>query len=113
MASRSLTSSTADFLPRNGAAVSYDDMRAVDLLLSLPEVDPHRIGCIGLSGGGSRSTYLAGRDARIRAAVIVAWMTTLPTTLDLCHKPGHKTAFWQSEGVLNCRKLLKGLVRPG
>ena len=68
------------------AIVSHDDMRALDLLSSLPEVDPHRIGCVGLSGGGFRSTYLAGRDARIRAAVIVAWMTTLPTTLDLADK---------------------------
>ena len=66
--------------------VSHDDVRAVDLLLSLSEVDPRRIGCIGLSGGGFRATYLAGRDARIRAAVIVAWMTTLPTTLDLAEK---------------------------
>lgn len=66
--------------------VSYDDMRAVELLLSLPEVDPQRIGCIGLSGGGFRATYLAGRDARIRAAVIAAWMTTLPTTLNLADK---------------------------
>jgi dienelactone hydrolase len=66
--------------------VSYDDMRAVDLLVSLPEVDSRRIGCIGLSGGGFRSTYLAGRDARIRAGVIVAWMNTLPTTLDLAEK---------------------------
>jgi len=66
--------------------VSYDDMRAVDLLVSLPEVDSRRIGCIGLSGGGFRSTYLAGRDARIHAGVIVAWMTTLPTTLDLAEK---------------------------
>jgi dienelactone hydrolase len=66
--------------------VSHDDMRAVDLLVSLPEVDSRRIGCIGLSGGGFRSTYLAGRDARIRAGVIVAWMNTLPTTLDLAEK---------------------------
>jgi len=66
--------------------VSYDDIRAVDVLVSLPEVDSRRIGCIGLSGGGFRSTYLAGRDARIRAGVIVAWMTTLPTTLDLAEK---------------------------
>src|SRR5438046_814329 len=58
--------------------VSYDDMRAVDVLVSLPEVDSRRIGCIGLSGGGFRSTYLAGRDARIRAGVLGAWMTTLP-----------------------------------
>jgi dienelactone hydrolase len=84
---------TADLITLLGYAglnwlgiVSYDDMRAVDLLVSLPEVDPQRLGCIGLSGGGFRSTYLAGRDARIRAAAIVAWMTALPTNLDLAEK---------------------------
>jgi dienelactone hydrolase len=63
--------------------VSYDDRRAVDVLASLPEVDPKRIGCLGLSGGGYRSTYLTGLEPRIRAAVIVGWMTALATTLDI------------------------------
>ncbi|MFN7992851.1 MAG: hypothetical protein U0Q18_04585 [Bryobacteraceae bacterium] len=63
--------------------VNYDDRRSVDLLASLPEVDRARMGCVGLSGGGFRSTYLAGMDSRIRAAVIVGWMTSLPTTLDI------------------------------
>lgn len=62
--------------------VSFDDRRAVDLLTSLPEVDPARIGCLGLSGGGFRSTYLAGTDSRIRAAVITGWMVSLPTVMD-------------------------------
>lgn len=63
--------------------VNHDDRRAVDLLASLPFVDPDRIGCLGLSGGGYRSTYLAGMEPRIRAAVITGWMTSLPTTLDI------------------------------
>lgn len=58
--------------------VNRDDRRSVDLLASLPFVDPKRIGCVGLSGGGFRSTYLAGMDSRIRAAVITGWMSTLP-----------------------------------
>ena len=63
--------------------VAYDDRRSVDLLASLPEVDASRIGCLGLSGGGYRSTYLTGLDSRIRASVITGWMTSLPTTLDI------------------------------
>jgi dienelactone hydrolase len=65
--------------------MNYDDRRSVDLLVSIPEVDPHRIGCVGLSIGGVRSTYLAGMDSRIRAAIITGWMTALPTTLDITH----------------------------
>lgn len=63
--------------------VVHDDRRSLDLLASLPEVDPKRLGCLGLSGGGYRSTYLTGMDSRVRASVITGWMTSLPTTLDL------------------------------
>jgi dienelactone hydrolase len=54
----------------------WDDSRCVDYLLSRPEIDPGRIGCTGLSGGGWRTNMLAALDARIRASVSVGWMTT-------------------------------------
>ena len=54
----------------------WDDSRCVDYLLSRPEVDPERIGCTGLSGGGWRTNLLAALDPRIRASVSVGWMTT-------------------------------------
>ncbi|MEK7404129.1 MAG: dienelactone hydrolase family protein [Acidobacteriota bacterium] len=65
--------------------VSHDDRRAVDVLSSLAEVDAKRIGCVGLSGGGYRATYLTGMEPRIRASVITGWMTSLPTTLDIAY----------------------------
>ncbi|MBM3457038.1 MAG: hypothetical protein FJX77_00680, partial [Armatimonadetes bacterium] len=37
----------------------WDDVRTVDYLLSRPDVDPARIGCVGLSVGGLRSCHLA------------------------------------------------------
>ena len=63
--------------------VAHDDRRAVDALASLAEVDASRLGCAGLSGGGYRATYLTGLEPRLKAAVIVGWMTSLPTTWDL------------------------------
>ena len=39
-------------------------------------MDPDRIGCCGLSVGGFRSAHLAGLDARIKAAVVVGWMSS-------------------------------------
>lgn len=53
-----------------------DDIRTVDYLLTRPDVDPDRIGCCGLSVGGFRSAHLAGLDARIKAAVVVGWMSS-------------------------------------
>jgi dienelactone hydrolase len=59
----------------------WDDVRTVDYLLTRPEVDPRRIGCVGLSLGGVRSAHLAALDDRIKAAVVVGWMTSFPPQL--------------------------------
>ncbi len=59
------------------AGVNYgDDSRCIDYLLSRKEVDPERIGCTGLSGGGWRTNILTALEPRIKAAVSVGWMTT-------------------------------------
>ncbi|HID21202.1 MAG TPA: hypothetical protein EYP14_02225, partial [Planctomycetaceae bacterium] len=55
---------------------TYEDQRALDYLCSRPEVDPQRIGCCGLSGGGLRTVYLAGLDDRVACASCVGMMTT-------------------------------------
>jgi len=44
-------------------------MRAVDVLQSLPEVDPNRIGSIGHSLGGHNTLFVAAFDRRIKAMV--------------------------------------------
>lgn len=56
--------------------VFWDDIRTVDYLSGLPEVDPKRIGCLGVSMGGYRSLYLAALDPRIRAACVAGFMST-------------------------------------
>ncbi len=56
--------------------VAWDDIRTVDYLLSRPEIDRTRIGCVGVSMGGWRSLLLAGLDSRIRAGVVVGFMST-------------------------------------
>ncbi len=57
--------------------VCWDDMRTVDYLASRPEVDPERIGCLGISMGGYRSLYLAALDERIKAACVTGFMSTV------------------------------------
>ncbi len=61
--------------------VSWDDMRTVDYLITRPEVDPDRIGCIGVSFGGWRSLFLAGLDERISAACVSGFMSTVKPML--------------------------------
>ncbi len=63
-----------------------EDQRALDYLCSRDDVDPARVGCAGLSGGGLRTVYLAGLDQRIRCACCVGMMTTWRDyLLNKCH----------------------------
>jgi dienelactone hydrolase len=47
----------------------WNNMRGVDLLRSLPEVDPDRVGAIGHSLGGHNALYTAAFDERIKVTV--------------------------------------------
>jgi dienelactone hydrolase len=47
----------------------WDNMRAIDLLESLEQVDAQRIGCIGHSLGGHNTMFTAVFDTRIKALV--------------------------------------------
>ncbi|MEA4903650.1 MAG: acetylxylan esterase [Petrimonas sp.] len=53
-----------------------DNMRAVDLLSSLPFVDNENIGATGASGGGNQVMWLAAADERIKAVVPVVSVGT-------------------------------------
>jgi dienelactone hydrolase len=55
-----------------------DGLRAIDYLTKRPEVDPNRIGCVGNSGGGTLTAYIAALDPRVTAAAICCYITTLP-----------------------------------
>jgi len=53
-----------------------EDQCALDVLCARKDVDPKRVGCGGLSGGGLRTVFLAGLDPRIQVAVCVGFMST-------------------------------------
>jgi dienelactone hydrolase len=55
--------------------IAHDDRTSVGYLLTRPEVDPERIGCLGLSMGGTRTDWLFGLDPRVKAAVSAGWGT--------------------------------------
>jgi cephalosporin-C deacetylase-like acetyl esterase len=57
-------------------------MRALDYLLSRPEVDPERVGCTGNSGGGTLTAYLAALDDRIKVAAPSCYITSWRSLLE-------------------------------
>lgn len=59
----------------------WNAIRALDLLVSRPEVDPERLGVTGTSGGGAQTWFIAAADPRVRAAAASAGATTLKAHL--------------------------------
>jgi dienelactone hydrolase len=57
--------------------VAWDDQRSVDYLISRPEVDRERVGCLGISMGGYRACLLGALDARVKAACVTGFMSAL------------------------------------
>ncbi len=61
---------------------TWDGMRAIDFLQSRPEIDPELIGCTGISGGGTMTSYLMALDLRIKAAAPGCYLTSFRRLLE-------------------------------
>jgi len=59
-----------------GAWRAWDGIRALDYLLTRPEVDPKQVGVTGCSGGGTMTTWLCGVDRRWAMAAPSCFVTT-------------------------------------
>ena len=83
---RILRGSTTEHTLLNGGAVLtgssvvawelHDNVRSLDYLVSRPDVDASRIGCMGNSGGGAQLMWFIGYDDRIKAAAPCSFITS-------------------------------------
>lgn len=60
----------------------WDSIRALDYLLSREDVDPERIGCTGVSGGGTNTAQYVPFDERVKAAMPTCYIAGFPALLD-------------------------------
>jgi Acetyl xylan esterase (AXE1) len=56
----------------------WDGIRALDYLLTRPDVDPKRINITGTSGGGFQTAHIAALDPRIKVAAPSCYISLLP-----------------------------------
>lgn len=61
---------------------AWDGIRALDYLLTRPEVDPEHIGVTGNSGGGTMTTWLCGVEQRWTMAAPSCFVTTMRRNLE-------------------------------
>ena len=61
---------------------AWDGIRALDYLLTRPEVDPRHVGVTGNSGGGTMTTWLCGVEQRWTMAAPSCFVTTFRRNLE-------------------------------
>jgi hypothetical protein len=54
----------------------WDVMRTIDWIEQRPELDSKRVGCTGISGGGTCTQFSAALDTRIKAAFVSGYLNT-------------------------------------
>jgi acetyl esterase/lipase len=59
----------------------YDSLRALDFLVQRPDVDPQRVGTLGISMGSTMAWWLAALDERVRVTVDICCLTDFHTLL--------------------------------
>jgi len=54
----------------------WDIMRAIDWIETRPDLDAQRVGCMGISGGGTCTQFSSALDTRIKAAFVSGYPNT-------------------------------------
>lgn len=59
----------------------WDVMRTIDWIETRPELDAKRVGCMGISGGGTCTTFSAALEPRIKAAMVSGYTNTFQASV--------------------------------
>jgi hypothetical protein len=72
----------------------FDEFRAMDYLGSRPEVDPKRLGVLGMSMGSTKAWWLAALDPRVKACMDVCCLTDYDELIKAHNLQGHGLYFY-------------------
>ena len=67
----------------------FDSLRALDYLTARPDVDPGRIGTLGMSMGSTMAWWVAALDLRVRVCVDICCLTDFGTLIRMRGLDGH------------------------
>jgi len=88
----------------------WDVMRAVDYIETRPDLDARRVGCVGISGGGTCALFSAALDRRVRCAYVSGYLSTFRASImSLSHCIDNYIP-----GILNWAEMydVAGLIAP-
>lgn len=88
----------------------WDVMRTLDYIATRSELDARRVGCMGISGGGTVTVFSAALDQRIRAAMVSGYLNTFRDSIgSLAHCIDNYVP-----GILNWAEMydIAGLIAP-
>jgi dienelactone hydrolase len=88
----------------------WDVMRTIDYIARRPELDSSRVGCMGISGGGTVTLFATALEPRIRAAMVSGYLNTFRDSIgSLAHCIDNYVP-----GVLNWAEMydVAGLIAP-
>jgi len=79
-----LINETANLVGSSAAAYElWDNVRGLDYLVTRPEIDTSRIGCMGNSGGAIQAIYFAAFEPRVKVIVPCSYLSSRERTLEL------------------------------
>ena len=88
----------------------WDVMRTIDYIATRSELDASRVGCMGISGGGTVTVFATALDPRIRVALVSGYLNTFRDSIgSLAHCTDNYVP-----GILNWAEMhdVAGLIAP-
>lgn len=88
----------------------WDVMRTIDYIAARPELDARRVGCMGISGGGTITVFATALEPRIKVAMVSGYLNTFRDSIgSLSHCIDNYIP-----GILNWAEMydVAGLIAP-